>query len=136
MAKNTLFLLDAMALIYRAHFAMSKIPRLTTNGINTGAILGFTNSLLEVITKEKPSHIAVAFDTSAPTFRHVDFAEYKATRQSQPEEISIAIPYIKRILEGMNIPILEVDGFEADDLIGTIAKKAEKEGFTVKLAGG
>lgn len=133
MAKNTLFLLDAMALIYRAHFAMSKIPRLTTNGINTGAILGFTNSLLEVITKEKPSHIAVAFDTSAPTFRHVDFEAYKATRQSQPEEISIAIPYIKRILEGMNIPILEVDGFEADDLIGTIAKKAEKEGFTVYM---
>ena len=133
MAKNTLFLLDAMALIYRAHFAMSKIPRLTTNGINTGAILGFTNSLLEVITKEKPSHIAVAFDTSAPTFRHIDFEEYKATRQSQPEEISIAIPYIKRILEGMNIPILELDGFEADDLIGTIAKKAEKEGFTVYM---
>jgi DNA polymerase-1 len=133
MAKNTLFLLDAMALIYRAHFAMSKIPRLTTNGINTGAILGFTNSLLEVITKEKPSHIAVAFDTSAPTFRHIDFEEYKATRQSQPEEISIAIPYIKRILEGMNIPILELDGFEADDLIGTIAKRAEKEGFTVYM---
>jgi DNA polymerase-1 len=133
MAKNTLFLLDAMALIYRAHFAMSKIPRLTTNGINTGAILGFTNSLLEVITKEKPSHIAVAFDTAAPTFRHIEYSEYKATRQSQPEEISIAIPYCKRILEGMNIPILEVDGFEADDLIGTIAKKAEKEGFTVYM---
>jgi DNA polymerase-1 len=122
-----------MALIYRAHFAMSKIPRLTTNGINTGAILGFTNSLLEVITKEKPSHIAVAFDTAAPTFRHVEFEAYKANRQSQPEEISIAIPYITRILEGMNIPILAVDGYEADDLIGTIAKKAEKEGFTVYM---
>ncbi len=133
MAKNTLFLLDAFALIYRSHFAMSKIPRLTTNGINTGAILGFTNSVLEIITKEKPSHIAVAFDTHAPTFRHTDFAEYKATRQAQPEEIGIAIPYCKRILEGLNIPILELDGYEADDLIGTIAKRAAKDGFTVYM---
>lgn len=126
-------MLDAMALIYRAHFAMSKIPRLTTNGINTGAIMGFTNSLLEILTKEKPSHIAVAFDTSAPTFRHVDYAEYKANRQSQPEEISVAIPYCKKILEGMNIPILELDGYEADDLIGTIAKKAARKDFTVYM---
>lgn len=133
MAIKKLFLLDAFALIYRAHFAMSKIPRLTTNGINTGAILGFTNSLLEIITKEKPSHIAVAFDTLVPTFRHEEFAEYKATRQSQPEEISIAIPYCKKILQGMNIPILELDGYEADDIIGTIAKKATKEGFTVYM---
>ncbi len=133
MANKTLFLLDAFALIYRAHFAMSKIPRLTTNGINTGAILGFTNSVLEIITKEKPTHIAVAFDTHAPTFRHEEFEEYKATRQSQPEEIGIAIPYCKRILEGMNIPILELDGYEADDIIGTIAKKASKEGFTVYM---
>ena len=133
MSKNTLFLLDAMALIYRAHFAMSKIPRLTTNGINTGSIMGFTNSLLEILTKEKPSHIAVAFDTPAPTFRHVDYAEYKANRQSQPEEISIAIPYCKKILEGMNIPILEMDGYEADDLIGTIAKKAAREDYTVYM---
>lgn len=133
MANKKLFLLDAFALIYRAHFAMSKIPRLTTNGINTGAILGFTNSVLEIITKEKPTHIAVAFDTHAPTFRHEEFEEYKATRQSQPEEIGIAIPYCKRILEGMNIPILELDGYEADDIIGTIAKKASKEGFTVYM---
>jgi len=133
MSKNTLFLLDAMALIYRAHFAMSKIPRLTTNGINTGSIMGFTNSLLEILTKEKPSHIAVAFDTAAPTFRHVDYAEYKANRQSQPEEIAVAIPYCKKILEGMHIPILELDGYEADDLIGTIAKKAAREDFSVYM---
>lgn len=133
MANKTLFLLDAFALIYRSHFAMSKIPRLTTNGINTGAILGFTNSVLEIITKEKPSHIAVAFDTLVPTFRHEDFKEYKATRDSQPEEISIAIPYCKRILEGMNIPVLELDGYEADDIIGTIAKDAVKKDFTVYM---
>lgn len=133
MANKTLFLLDAFALIYRAHFAMSKIPRLTTNGINTGAILGFTNSLLEIITKEKPTHIAVAFDTLKPTFRHEEYEEYKATRDKQPEEISIAIPYCKRILEGMNIPILELDGYEADDIIGTIAKDAAKKDFTVYM---
>ncbi|MBV6647228.1 MAG: DNA polymerase I, partial [Cyclobacteriaceae bacterium] len=131
MSKKTLFLLDAMALIYRAHFALSKNPIMNSKGINTGAIMGFTNSLLEIITKESPSHIAVAFDTEAPTFRHENFKEYKATRQSQPEEIQIAIPYIKQLIQGFNIPILEVDGYEADDLIGTIAKKASKEGFTV-----
>lgn len=97
MQENTLFLLDAYALIYRAHFALSQNPRLTTNGVNTGAILGFTNSLLEIITKEKPSHIGVAFDTEAPTFRHEDFKEYKATRQSMPEEIKFAIPYCKKL---------------------------------------
>ncbi len=131
MSENTLFLLDAYALIYRAHFALSQNPRLTTNGINTGAILGFTNSLLEIITKEKPSHLGVAFDTEAPTFRHSDFKEYKATRQAMPEEIRIAIPYCKKIVEGFNIPILEMDGFEADDLIGTVAKKAGAQGFKV-----
>ena len=133
MVSKTLFLLDAFALIYRAHFAMSKIPRLTTNGINTGAILGFTNSLLEIITKEKPTHIAVAFDTLKPTFRHEEFVDYKATRERQPEEISIAIPYCKRILEGMNIPVLELDGYEADDIIGTIAKAASRQDFTVYM---
>ncbi len=131
MSEKTLFLLDAYALIYRAHFALSQNPRLTTNGINTGAILGFTNSLLEIITKEKPTHIGVAFDTEAPTFRHHDFKEYKATRQSMPEEIKVAIPYCKNIVEGFNIPILIKDGFEADDLIGTVAKKAGAKGFKV-----
>lgn len=131
MSEKKLFLLDAFALIYRAHFAMSQNPRLTTNGINTGAILGFTNSLLEIITKEKPSHIGVAFDTHAPTFRHESYKEYKATRQEQPEEIKVAIPYCLKIVEGFNIPILMKDGYEADDLIGTIAKRAGAEGFKV-----
>jgi len=131
MKEKTLFLLDAYALIYRAHFALSQNPRLTTNGINTGAVLGFTNSLLEIITKEKPSHLGVAFDTQAPTFRHIDYKEYKATRQAMPEEIKVAIPYCKQIVEGFNIPILIKDGFEADDLIGTVAKKAGAAGFKV-----
>lgn len=133
MSEKKLFLLDAFALIYRAHFAMSQNPRLTTNGINTGAILGFTNSLLEIITKEKPTHIGVAFDTHAPTFRHESYKEYKATRQEQPEEIKVAIPYCLKIVEGFNIPILMKDGYEADDLIGTIAKRAGKEGFQVYM---
>ncbi len=133
MSEKSLFLLDAYALIYRAHFALSQNPRLTTNGMNTGAILGFTNSLLEIITKEKPSHIGIAFDTGTPTFRHEDFKEYKATRPSMPEEIKVAIPYCKKIVEGFNIPILIKDGYEADDLIGTIAKKAGAKGFKVLM---
>ena len=133
MSEKKLFLLDAFALIYRAHFAMSQNPRLATNGINTGAIMGFTNSLLEIITKQKPTHIGVAFDTHAPTFRHEAFKEYKAMRQEQPEEIGIAIPYCKKIVEGFNIPILEKDGYEADDLIGTIAKKASGHDFSVYM---
>ncbi|MDH5610687.1 MAG: DNA polymerase I, partial [Cyclobacteriaceae bacterium] len=127
----TLFLLDALALIYRAHFAMSKNPRITSQGINTGAVLGFTNTLLEIIQKEKPSHIAVVFDTPAPTFRHIAYPDYKATRQSQPEEIGVAIPLCKHVIEGFNIPILELDGFEADDIIGTLAKKASENEFKV-----
>ncbi len=131
--EKKLFLLDAFALIYRAHFALSKNPRINSRGMNTGAIMGFTNSLLEILTKEQPTHIAVAYDTSAPTFRHKAFSEYKATRQEQPEDIKIAIPYTKKIIEGFNIPILEMDGYEADDIIGTLAKKAEKEGFKVYM---
>ena len=126
-----LFLLDAFALIYRAHFALSKNPRFTSGGLNTSAIMGFTNTLLEVLKKESPTHIAVVFDTAAPTERHTSFTDYKAHRQSMPEDISAAIPYIKRLIEGFNIPIIFSDGYEADDLIGTLAKKAEKEGFTV-----
>ncbi|MFY0605463.1 MAG: DNA polymerase I [Cyclobacteriaceae bacterium] len=128
-----LFLLDAMALIYRAHFALSKNPRITSTGLDSGAIMGFTNTLLEIINKQKPSHIGVAFDTPAPTFRHVEFPEYKGTRQAQPDEIKVAIPYCKQIVKGFNIPILELDGFEADDVIGTLAKKAAKEGFEVYM---
>ncbi|SIT07645.1 DNA polymerase I [Belliella pelovolcani] len=126
-----LFLLDAMALIYRAHFAFSKNPRINSKGLNTGIMLGFTNTLLEVLEKEKPTHIAVAFDTKAPTFRHVQFEAYKANRQEQPEDIEIGIPWVKKIVEAFDIPILELDGFEADDIIGTIAKKAERTSFQV-----
>jgi len=126
-----LFLLDGMALIYRAYFALSKNPRLTSYGLNTGAIMGFTNTLLEVLKNQEPSHIAVVFDTAAPTNRHIEFESYKANRQSMPEDLSAAIPYIFRLIEGFNIPIITMDGFEADDIIGTLAKKGEKEGFTV-----
>ncbi len=128
-----MFLLDAMALIYRAHFAFSKNPRITSSGLNTGAALGFTNSFVEVITKERPSHLAVAFDTSASTFRHKEFKEYKATRQTQPEDIRSMIPWIKKIIKGFNVPILVLDGFEADDIIGTFAKQASKKGFEVYM---
>ena len=126
-----LFLLDAFALIYRAHFALSKNPRFTSGGLNTSAIMGFTNTLLEVLKKEQPSHIAVVFDTDAPTERHTDFTDYKAHRQAMPEDLATAIPYIVRLIEGFNIPVIFSDGYEADDIIGTLAKKAEIEGFTV-----
>ncbi len=128
-----LFLLDAMALIYRAHFAFSKNPRINSKGMNTGAILGFTNTLLEVLNKEKPSHIAVAFDTSAPTFRHKLFPEYKAQREESPEDIRTAIPIVKEEIRAFNIPVIELDGFEADDIIGTLAKKAASKGFKVYM---
>jgi DNA polymerase-1 len=129
--ENKLFLLDAMALIYRAHFAFSKNPRINSKGINTGAALGFTNSLLEIIKKEKPTHLGVAFDTSEPTFRHIEYPEYKAQREAQPEDIRVAIPYVKKIVEAFNIPVLIKPGFEADDIIGTIARQAGDEGFEV-----
>ena len=130
---HKLFLLDAMALIYRAHFAFSKNPRINSKGLNTGVMLGFTNTLLEVLEKEKPSHIAVAFDTKAPTFRHEQYTPYKANRLEQPEDITVSIPWVKEIVRAFKIPVLEMDGFEADDVIGTIAKKAEKELFTVYM---
>lgn len=130
-ADKKLFLLDAYALIYRAHFAFTKNPRINSKGINTSVPFGFTNTLLEVIQKQKPTHLAVAFDTSAKTFRDEIFKEYKANRQETPEDIRSGVPKVKEILRGFNIPILELDGYEADDIIGTIAKRAEKEGFEV-----
>jgi DNA polymerase-1 len=135
MAKPTkkLFLLDALALIYRAHFAFSKSPRISSRGLNTSAVFGFMNAMIEVLTKEKPTHIGVAFDSSKKTFRHEQFPMYKATRQSQPEDISVATPYIKQIIEAMHIPMLILDGYEADDIIGTIAKKASAAGFEVYM---
>ena len=122
-----LFLFDAMALIYRAHFAFAKTPRISSKGINTSAVFGFANTILEVIQKEKPDFLGVAFDTPAPTFRHIEYTPYKAQREKQPEDITIAIPYVKRLVEALDIPILILDGYEADDIIGTIAKKAVKE---------
>ncbi len=133
MSQKKLFLLDAMALIYRAHFAFGKNPRITSKGLNTGSIMGFMNVVLDVLRKEKPTHIAVAYDTAAPTFRHQMDANYKAQRQAQPEDITVAIPYTKKLLEAMNIPVLVKEGFEADDIIGTIAKKAVKEDFDVYM---
>jgi DNA polymerase-1 len=135
MSKNEkkLFLLDAMALIYRAHFAFSKNPRINSKGQNTGAVLGFTNSLLEILNKENPSHIAVAFDTHAPTFRHEKYEDYKAQRQETPEDILFATPKVKELVKAFNIPVLELDGYEADDIIGTLAKKAAKCGYTVYM---
>lgn len=129
--QKKLFLLDGMALMYRAHFALSKNPRFTSGGINTSAVMGFANTLLDVLKKEKPSHIAVVFDTEAPTERHIEFESYKAQRQSMPEDLAAAMPYVMRLIEGFNIPIIVSDGYEADDIIGTLAKKAEKEGFQV-----
>lgn len=135
MSKNLkkLFLLDAYALIYRAHFAFTKNPRINSKGRNTSVPFGFTNTLLEVLQKQKPTHIAVCFDTAAPTFRDDIFEEYKATRQETPEDIRYGIPIVKEIIEGFNIPILEMDGYEADDIIGTLATRAAKEGFEVYM---
>jgi len=135
MAKPTkkLFLLDALALIYRAHFAFSKNPRISSRGVNTSAVFGFMNAMIEVLTKEKPTHIGVAFDSSKKTFRHEQFPMYKANRQKQPEDISVATPYIKQLIEAMRIPILIMDGYEADDIIGTIAKKAALADFEVYM---
>jgi DNA polymerase-1 len=128
-----LFLLDAFALIYRAHFAFTKTPRINSKGYNTSVPFGFTNTLMEVLQKQKPTHIGVAFDTSAPTFRDEIFEEYKATRQETPEDIRYGTPKIKEILRGFNIPILELDGYEADDIIGTLAQQAEAKGFEVYM---
>lgn len=132
-SSRKLFLLDALALIYRAHFAFTKSPRINSKGHNTSVPFGFTNTLVEVLQKQKPSHIAVAFDTSAPTFRDEIFEAYKATRQETPEDVRYGIPKVKEIIKGFGIPILELDGFEADDIIGTLARKAEAEGFQVYM---
>src|SRR4051812_29460695 len=128
-----LYLLDAYALIYRAYFAFSNNHRINSKGVNTSAILGFTNTLLEVLKKEKPTHIAVVFDTSEPTVRHTEFPEYKANREETPEDLAASIPYIIKIIEGFHIPVLFSHGYEADDVIGTLAKKAEKEGYTTYM---
>ena len=131
--EKRLFLLDAYALIFRAYYALIKMPRLTQGGFNTSAIFGFVNTLEEILRKEKPTHIAVCFDPQGPTFRSEADSSYKAERESTPEDIKLSVPIIKEIIKAYNIPILEVDGFEADDVIGTMAKKAEREGFTTYM---
>lgn len=130
MAKK-LFLLDAFALIFRAYYALIRNPRLTSKGKNTNAQFGFTNTLIELINKQKPSHMAVCFDTAAPTERHTDFEQYKANRQEAPEDILAAIPDIKKLITAFNIPCIEMDGYEADDVIGTLSKQAAKSGYEV-----
>ncbi len=125
-----LFLLDGMALIYRAFFAFSQNPRITSKGLNTSAVYGFANTLLDLLNKEKPTHIAVVFDTDKPTERHIEFEAYKAHREEMPEDLAKSIPYVFRLIEGFNIPVITMDGYEADDIIGTLAKKAEIHGYT------
>ena len=125
--KKVLWLLDAYALIYRAYFAFSQNQMINSKGLNTSAIYGFTTTLYEVLTRHNPTHIAVVFDTAKPTSRHIEYAEYKANREAMPDDIKLAIPYIKRIIQGFNIPILFSDGFEADDVIGTLAKKLRRK---------
>ncbi len=128
-----LFLLDAMALIFRAYYALIRNPRITSKGKNTNAQFGFTNTIIELLNNQKPTHMAVCFDTAAPTERHTDFADYKAHRQEAPEDLTIAIPDIKRIIQALNIPIIESDGYEADDVIGTLSKQAEALGYEVYM---
>jgi len=133
MPEKKLFLLDAMALIYRAYYALIRSPRITSKGKNTNAQFGFTSTLLDLINKEKPTHLAVVFDTAAPTERHTSFAEYKANRQEAPEDLIAALPDIKRIVKGFNLPCLELDGYEADDIIGSLAIEAADLGYTVYM---
>jgi DNA polymerase-1 len=124
-----LFLLDGMALVYRAHFALIQRPIFTSKGVNTSALYGFTQTLLEILKNQEPTHIAVAFDTEKPTQRHTDYAAYKATREAMPEDLIKALPHVRRMLEAFRIPALAADGYEADDLIGTLVCRAAREGF-------
>ena len=133
MEQKRLFLLDAYALIFRAYYALAQSPRIASNGMNTSAIFGFVNTLQEVLTKENPTHIAVCFDPPGPTFRHEAYEAYKAEREATPEDIKIAVPYIKEILQAYRIPVIEVQGYEADDVIGTLARKASADGFTTYM---
>jgi DNA polymerase I len=132
-SEKKLFLLDAFALIYRAYFAFAKNPRINSKGLDTSAVFGFVNTLVEVIKKENPTHLAVVFDTKKPTERHIEYPEYKAHREAMPDGLRDALPYIDKLLEAFNIPKLYKDGYEADDVVGTLAKKAEKAGFQVYM---
>jgi len=128
-----LFLLDAYALIFRSYYAFIKNPRVSSKGLNTSAIFGFLLTLEEVLQKRKPTHIAVVFDTPTPTFRHVMYKEYKANRDETPEDIKLAVPYIKKLIEAYKIPVIDYPGYEADDVIGTLARKASERGFTTYM---
>ena len=128
-----IFLLDAMALIYRGYYALIKSPRITSKGVNTTAVFGFMNTLFDLLQNEELTHIAVSFDTGAPTLRHAEFEDYKANREATPDDIVNGIPIIMEILKAMNIPIILKDGYEADDIIGTMAKRAEMEDFEVYM---
>ncbi|MBC7829024.1 MAG: DNA polymerase I [Chitinophagaceae bacterium] len=128
-----LFLLDALALVFRAYYALIRNPRITSNGRNTNAQFGFTNTLVDLINNQKPTHMAVCFDTHAPTARHTDFVDYKANRQEAPEDLMSALPDIKKIIKGFCIPVIEYDGYEADDVIGTLSKQAANAGYEVYM---
>lgn len=133
MAKEKIFLLDAFALLYRAHFAFIRAPRITSKGLDTSAVFGFTNSLMEIINKEDPSHLVVVFDTSAPTFRHEQYEPYKAQREAMPEGLRAGIPYVHKLLEALGIHTLSMDGFEADDIIGTLSVELDPEKYDVYM---
>ena len=133
MSEKKLFLLDGHALVYRAHYAFISRPLINSKGLNTSAIMGFTNVLRDLMKRENPTHIAVSFDLSGPTFRNEIFEDYKANREAQPEEITAAFPYIHEVIKGFKIPILTCEGYEADDVIGTVAKQAEQRGFKVYM---
>ena len=122
-----LFLLDGMALMYRAHFGLIRSPIFTSGGFNASGVFGFANTLLELMDKQAPTHLAVAFDTSEPTPRHEMYPEYKANRDAMPEDLALQIPEVKRLIRAFNIPVIECPGWEADDTIGTLAQRAEKE---------
>ncbi len=131
--EKRLFLLDAMALIYRAHFALIRSPRFTSSGLCTSAVFGLVNTIFDLLNREQPTHLAAAFDTPEPTHRHLAFEQYKAQREAMPEDLSAQIPYVFQLLEALNIPILKAPGYEADDILGTLARQAESEDFTCYL---
>ena len=124
-----LLLIDGMAAVYRAYYALNKNPRLNSKGMNTSCVLGFTTTLYDLLRSQRPTHVGVAFDLQKPTFRHEMYAEYKANREAMPEEIQMGLPWVKRIIEDFRIPILTCEGYEADDIIGTLSHKAELAGF-------
>ncbi len=127
--EKKLFLLDGMALVYRAHFALIRAPRFTSGGVCTSAVFGVANTLLDIIQREEPSHLAVAFDTPEPTQRHLEYPEYKAQRDAMPEDIASQLPVVDRLLEAFNVPVIRTPGYEADDIIGTLAHQAGDQGF-------